>query len=127
MLAVSQNQSDASRNITGSETGRREQEEKLSSELQRAGEAQPQDVTPVTEQLNTASLSNEDLARDDTAPSTAAERDEAGIQKDDNRDAEAGNANRDSTPSTYSTQDKPTEEEKVGSPRLSITIPGHPE
>lgn len=127
VLAVSQNQSDASRNITGSETGRREQEEKLSSELQRAGEAQPQDVTPVTEQLNTASLSNEDLARDDTAPSTAAERDEAGIQKDDNRDAEAGNANRDSTPSTYSTQDKPTEEEKVGSPRLSITIPGHPE
>ena len=129
--AVPHGQGDASRNPVGSGTERREQE-KLSEELQRTGEIQPRDVTPMAEQPpvltpDPANMPNQDLAKDDTGPSKIVEGDETTVQRDDSEDAKARNENRDSTPSTYSVQNESTEEEKVSSPRLSITIPSHPE
>jgi Rab guanine nucleotide exchange factor SEC2 len=127
--AVSHSHGDASRHHGASEGEQREQEEKLSEELDQTGEIQPRDVTPLVEQppLLTPDAAST-TAGDDAGPSKTARSDEAVDQRDDKLDAEARNPKRGSSPSVYSLQNEPTEEDhEVGSPRLSITIPAHPE
>jgi hypothetical protein len=127
--AVSHSHGDASRHHGASEGEQREQEEKLSEELDQTGEIQPRDVTPLVEQppLLTPDAAST-TAGDDAGPSKTARSDEAVDQRDDKLDAEARNPKRGSSPSVYSLQNEPTKEDHgVGSPRLSITIPAHPE
>ena len=114
-----------------SESKRRNDEDKPSEELQRTGEIEPRDVTPLVERppvlLPEAGDKppEEDLTRDEGGPPLAGEpRDES----NDTADSKARDANRESSSSTYSSQFEPADEDhEVGSQRLSITIPGHPE
>jgi hypothetical protein len=128
---IPHNQSEPSKSLGASETERRTQENQLSEKLHRTGEMQPRDVTPLAEQSpisppEATSPSQQKRLREETHPLEAAPEDEARVQNDSSSDAEVYNGNRESSSSTYSSQLEPNEEEhSVGSPRLSITIPGH--
>lgn len=109
---------------------RRDQEDKLSEELQRTGETQPRDVTPLVDpppilSPEPGNKPEPDLALDEAGMPQVGE---PGDESDNSADAKARDANRESSSSTYSSQLEPAEEDhKVGSQRLSIAIPGHPE
>lgn len=136
--------SEASRSPRISEDERREQERKLSEELEQTGEIQPKDVTPVVEPLQSSIKKNSKIfTKDDTAEGLwqAAQEDAAApspvekiptevIEENSNsvseqKSLEKHNPARDSTQSTSSLQvASPGEEAKDEPKRLSITIPG---
>lgn len=136
--------SEVSRSPRISDDERREQERKLSEELERTGEIQPKDVTPVVEPSQTSSAIKKNskiLTKDDTAEGLwqAAQEDAAApssVEKTSTEGAEEKpdsveepnsekhNPARDSTQSTSSLQvASPGEEGKDEPKRLSITIP----
>lgn len=136
--------SEASRSPRPSEDERQEQKAKLSEELQRTGEIQPKDVTPVDQPPALPKRTSKVVARDDTAEGLwqAAQEDAAApspVEKNPTvteAPAEIAtgiseefstkhNAARDSTQSTSSLQvASPGGEGTDGVKRLSITIPG---
>jgi len=143
--------SDASRSPRVSEDERREQERKLSEELERTGVIQPKDITPVPEPAaidvskspKTVKRTSKPFARTDTAEGLweAAQEDaavpsavqspegpkvdEAKVSEDNEVASEKRDTTRDSTQSTVSLQVASANEgEKSGAKRLSITIPG---
>jgi hypothetical protein len=134
-----------------SEDERREQERKLSEELERTGVIQPKDITPVPEPAaidvskspKTVKRTSKPFARADTAEGLweAAQEDaavpsavqspegpkvdEAKVSEDNEVASEKRDTTRDSTQSTVSLQVASANEgEKSGAKRLSITIPG---
>lgn len=126
----SHSQADPSRGPNVGEEERREQQEKLSDELERTGELQPRDVTPsVVERPPILAL---DSARDDVVdgPSQATHADaaiphEASVQEGKGMDIDTHDENRASTQSAYPREVEPAEEsQKDEAKRLSITIPG---
>jgi hypothetical protein len=143
--------SDASRSPRASEDERKEQERKLSEELERTGEIQPKDITPVPEQVpidvskspekvkrtskpfakaDTAEALWEAAQEDATAPSPVqtpevSEPVDAKAAEDLEVASEKRDATRDSTQSSSSLQVASADEgAKDGAKRLSITIPG---
>lgn len=137
---------DLSQSPRVSEEERREQEAKLSDELQRTGEIKPRDVTPVIEASSPSvarKRTSKAPARDDTAeglwqaaqedavaPSPADDTEDEASQTNADAPSEQGsskehNPSRDSTQSTSSLQvASPGGEGEDGAKRLSITIPG---
>jgi Rab guanine nucleotide exchange factor SEC2 len=129
-----------SRSPNSSEEERREQEEKLSEVLERTGEIQPRDVTPLAERPPTVTLESsnktgQSLARDDAAedPSHVAQvhavvSQVARVESEDGVNGETHNAKRASSQSTSSLQaESPGDGERGGAMRLSLTIPSTPE
>jgi hypothetical protein len=138
---------DASRSPRVSGDERKEQERKLSEELERTGEIQPKDITPVPEPSpvdiakspKTIKRTSKDFAKADTAEGLweAAQEDAAMpsprapevVDAKPSEDLEVAmekrDTTRDSTQSTSSLQVSSGDEvEKGGVKRLSITIPG---
>jgi hypothetical protein len=142
--------SDASRSPRASEDQRKEQERKLSEELERTGEIQPKDITPVPEPTSIdvsksprVKRTSKPFARADTVEGLweAAQEDATtpgAVQTPeisepvDSKTAEDlevvlenRDTARDSTQSSSSLQvASPDEGDKDGAKRLSITIPG---
>jgi Rab guanine nucleotide exchange factor SEC2 len=136
--------SDASRSPRVSEDERKEQERRLSEELERTGEIQPKDITPVPETVDvtkspktvkrTSGVTKADtaeglweVAQEDAAvPSpNIPEGVNAKMPEEVKVATENRDKTRDSTQSTSSLQVAPGNEvEKDGAKRLSITIPG---
>lgn len=146
VVPVHSHHSDLSRSPRVSEDERREQEAKLSDELQRTGKIQPKDVTPVVEGLSTSDApkrTSKASARDDTAEglwqaaqddavapspverSTEDEACQTSADAPSEQESTKHNVTRDSTQSTSSLQvTSPGGEGTDGVKRLSITIPG---
>jgi Rab guanine nucleotide exchange factor SEC2 len=139
--------SDASRSPRMNEDERREQERKLSEELERTGEIQPKDITPVPEpssvdvskvpqtvngaskdpaEANTAERLWDAAQEDATEPSPETPEVVEGKSSDDLEGAtRKHDTTRNSTQSTSSLQVASGDEvEKDGAKRLSLTIPG---
>ena len=126
--------SDSSRSPRISEDERKEQERKLSEELERTGEIQPKDITPVPVTSRNLKSTNEVLVQGDTAsaagavapnPASVVEplHEATGGAEEDVAALKSRDATRDSTQSASSLQvasDGENDEVK----RLSITIPG---
>jgi len=126
--------SDSSRSPRISEDERKEQERKLSEELERTGEIQPKDITPVPVTSRNLKSTNEVLAQEDTASAVGAVapnlvpvveplHEATGGAEEDVAALKSRDATRDSTQSASSLQvasDGENDEVK----RLSITIPG---
>ncbi|KUJ07341.1 uncharacterized protein LY89DRAFT_660618 [Mollisia scopiformis] len=111
---------------------RKEEERKISEEVERTGEIQPKDITPgpgtgtLPENSHSAFVV-EGVATPSPVSSPLREVESVDDQVDDaaTEAGEAHDKSRDSTPSaTPSKADSPSEGEKEGAQRLSITIPG---
>jgi len=150
VIPVHHSHSDAARSPRASEDKRKEQERNLNEELERTGEIQPKDVTPVPEASpvgvckspRAAKRSSKTSAKADTAeglwkaaqedtaaPSTAQTNETSEVvdakASEDPAALKKRDTTRDSTQSTASLQVASSDEgEKDGAKRLSITIPG---
>jgi len=108
---------------------RKDQERKISEELERTGEIQPKDITPVDVTFSSPRASKVPVKEDITglpSPATtfSVEEDSARVIDVSNDPMKAESA-RNSTQSTKSLKiESPAEGEKEGGQRLSITIPG---
>jgi len=113
---------------------RKDQERKISEQLERTGEIQPKDITPVDVTFSSPRASRvpvkEDKPEGDAAepPSpapTTAKVEENAIVPEASEESEKQESVRNSTQSTKSLNvGSPGEREKEGAQRLSITIPG---
>lgn len=116
-----------------SEDERKEQEAKLSEELERTGEIRPKDVTPVTKKSpidiskrsSVASRQSKISTKDDTAAEKASEEDVAAppAGEDGNNVAEERDRRDGTRDSTQSASSLNVDGEKASVKRLSITIP----
>jgi len=133
-----------------SEDDRKEQERKLSEELERTGEIQPKDISPVPEPSIDATKAtsvrrmSKVVIRDDTAeglweaaqedaavpsPVQASSEQVGAVEPtkdtaDEETTSEKRDTTRESSQSAYSLQIASGEGEKEGKQRLSVTIPG---
>jgi hypothetical protein len=125
--------SDPSRSPRISEDERKEQERKLSEELERTGEIQPKDITPVPVTSKNLKSTNEVLVQEDTASAAGAVAPNlvpvepppaaTGDAEEDVAAPKLRDTTRDSTQSASSLQ-VASDGEKDEIKRLSITIPG---
>lgn len=126
--------SDPSRSPRISEDERKEQERKLSEELERTGEIQPKDITPVPVTSKNSESTKEVQMREDTAstagavapnlvPAVEPLHEATGSAGEDVAAPKPRDATRDSTQSVSSLQVN-SDGEKDEVKRLSITIPG---
>jgi hypothetical protein len=111
---------------------RKEEERKLSEEIERTGEIQPKDITPAPEMLSADAETLKPAQEEAAAPSPVSSPlrevesvDDIAEEAVADQAAETHDKTRDSTQSASSLKAiSSNESEKEGTQRLSITIPG---